>query len=122
MRFPFAERASLGCHAEFRPSAAPALAASACFVECLCVPFGTGFARCFAGGECFGWGCGEAGASEAVRSVAEAREHFGAISETSPSFFGPELFCHYFRKLNRGHENVMSKEPARISVGMAGSS
>ena len=71
MRFPFAERAALSCHAEFSPSAASALAAAACFVECLCVPFGAGFARCFAGGECFGWGGGEAAAGEAMRGLAE---------------------------------------------------
>ncbi len=76
MRFPFAERASLGCHAEFSPSAATALATAACFVECLCVPFGTVAASRFAGGECFGWGGGEAAAGEAVRGVAEAGEHF----------------------------------------------
>jgi hypothetical protein len=78
MRFPFAERAALGCHAEFRPSAASALAAAACFVECLCVPFWAGAAGGFAGGECFVWGCREACASEAVRGVAEAGEHLGA--------------------------------------------
>jgi hypothetical protein len=89
MRFPFAERASLGCHAEFRPSAARALAASACFVECLCVPFGAGFARCFAGGECFGWGGGEAGASEAARR-----------------FDKPSHYFHLFAR----HEKTTSKE------------
>ena len=92
MRFPFADRTTLGCHAEFCPSAATALATAACFVECLCVPFGTGFARRFAGGECFGWGCGEAGASEAVRSVAEAREHFSPVGHATGSFFVSKLF------------------------------
>ena len=56
-----------------------ALAAAAGGVECGGVPFGTGFARCFAGGECFGWGGGEACASEAVRGVAESGKHFNSF-------------------------------------------
>ena len=75
MRFPFADRATLGCHAEFSPSAATALATAACFVECLRVPFGTRAARCFAAGECFGWSGSEACASESVRGVAEASKY-----------------------------------------------
>ena len=66
-RLPFSERAFLGCHAEFCPSAALALAAAARAVECLRVPFGTGAAGGFAGGEGFGWRGGEACASEASK-------------------------------------------------------
>jgi hypothetical protein len=71
MRFPFADRTTLGCHAEFCPSAATALATAACFVQCLRVPFGTGAARCFAGGEGFGWRGGEAGAGEIKSGASE---------------------------------------------------
>ena len=92
MRFPFAERAALGCHAEFCPSAATALAAAACFVECLCIPFGTGFAGGFAGGECFRWRCRKACSSEAVRGVAEVREYFSPVGHATGSFFVSESF------------------------------
>jgi hypothetical protein len=92
MRFPFAYRASLSCHAEFCPSAATALATAACFVERLRVPLRAGAAGGFAGGEGFGWGGGEAGASEAVRSVAEAREHFSPVGHATGSFFVSESF------------------------------
>jgi hypothetical protein len=71
MRFPFAERAALSCHAEFSPSAATALATAACFVQCLRVPFGAGFARRFAGGEYFGWRGRESEASEIKSGASE---------------------------------------------------
>ena len=74
--FPFSYRASLGCHAEFCPRAASALATAARGVECLRVPFGTGAARCFSVGECFGWRGGEACASETVRGTIKCFQHF----------------------------------------------
>jgi hypothetical protein len=98
--FPLAERASLGCHAEFRPSAATALATAACFVECLCVPFGTRAAGGLASGEGFGRGGGEAGAGETVRGVAESGEHLGAA-------FGDVR--------RERHENVRVAEPTTPS-------
>ena len=66
---PFSEWAFLGCHAEFRPSRAPALAATARVVQRGGVPFGTGATSGFAGGEGFGWGGGESCASEAMRGL-----------------------------------------------------
>lgn len=76
-RLPFSERAGFGRHAKFRPGRASALATAARAVECLRVPFGTGAARCFAGGEGFGWRDRCAVADEAMRGVAEASEHLG---------------------------------------------
>jgi hypothetical protein len=93
-RLPFSEWAFLGCHAEFGPSAALAYSAAARVVQRGGVPFGTGAARRFAGGEGFGWGGGEACASEAVRGVAEASEHLGTA-------FGDVR--------REGHEKVISK-------------
>ena len=77
-RLPFSEWAFLGCHAEFCPSAALAYSAAARSVQSLRVPFRTRAAGGFAGGEDFGWRGREACASEAMRGVAEASEHFGA--------------------------------------------
>jgi len=53
--FPLSERAGFGRHSQLRPRRAPALAASARGVQSLGVPFGTGAAGRFAGGEGFGW-------------------------------------------------------------------
>ena len=68
MRFPFAKRTTLCCHAQFRPSGTTALAAAACFVECGGVPFGAGAAGGFALGEDFRWGDGEICLSESMHS------------------------------------------------------
>jgi hypothetical protein len=94
---PFSEWAFLGCHAELGPGAASALATAASAFQRGGVPFGTGAAGGFAGGKGFGRGGREACASEAVRGVAEAGEHFGVASDTASNFFGPESFCHHFR-------------------------
>lgn len=77
-RLPFSEWAFLGCHAELCPCGATALATAARAVQRGGVPFRTRAAGRFAGGEGFGWRCGEACASEAVRGVTESGEHFGA--------------------------------------------
>ena len=77
-RLPFSEWAFLGCHAELCPCGASALAAAARAVECGGVPFRTGSADGFAGGEDVRRRGSEACASEAVRGVAESGEHLGA--------------------------------------------
>ena len=89
-RLPFSEWAFLGCHAEFGPSRAPAFAAAARGVQSGGVPLGAGAAGGVAGGEDFGWRGREACASEAMRGVAEASDHFGAAGDTVGSFFGSQ--------------------------------
>ena len=76
-RFPLAERAALGGHAELRPGGAATLAAAARGVECLRVPFGAGAAGGFACGQGFGRGGGEARPGEAACGLHGA-EHFFA--------------------------------------------
>ena len=65
--FPLSEWAGLGGHAQLGPGAASALAAAAGGVQRGGVPFGARAASRLSGGEGFGWGGGEACASEAVR-------------------------------------------------------
>jgi hypothetical protein len=79
MSLPFSERATLCCHAEFRPSGTAAFATTACFIKSGGVPFGAGAAGGFAGGEDFGRDNGEACASETARGVAESGEETGVI-------------------------------------------
>ena len=79
--FPLAHRATLGCHAEFRPGGASAFAAAAGGVQRGGVPLIARAAGGFTGGEDFRRGGGEAGAGEAVRGVAEAGEHLGAAGK-----------------------------------------
>ena len=59
-RLPFSERAFFGGHAELCPSGALTYPAAPGAVQRGSVPFGTRAARRFTGGECFGWGDGEA--------------------------------------------------------------
>ena len=73
---PFPYRALFGCHTQLGPCTTAAFFATPCVVQRGGVPFWTRAAGGFAGSEGFGWGGGEAGASEAVRGVAESGEHF----------------------------------------------